>query len=107
MQKIETIEIPLSEVVEDTLHQVEHGDAKLIVIRTNEKVFAFHDRCPHAFWPLSIGTLRNTVLECAGHGWEFDMETGNCLTTPGYCLTPVAASVDGDKIRLELTDNVP
>jgi nitrite reductase/ring-hydroxylating ferredoxin subunit len=103
MQKIE---IPLAEVQQDTLHPIEHGKAKLIVIRTNEKVFAFHDRCPHAFWPLSLGTVDKTVIECAGHGWEFDMETGNCITAPGYCLTPVAVTVDGATIRLEWAENL-
>ena len=98
---MQRIEIPLTEVQEDTLHPVEYGQTKLIVIRTSEKIFAFHDRCPHAFWPLSIETLNKAVIECAGHGWEFDIETGNCITTPGYCLTPVTVRVDGEKIRLE------
>jgi nitrite reductase/ring-hydroxylating ferredoxin subunit len=102
MQKIE---MPLSGLAADSLVPLEHAGTKLVVVRSNDRVFAFHDRCPHAFWPLSQGTLRNSVLECAGHGWEFDIETGRCVTAPVYCLTPVAVSVDGDTVRVEWKDD--
>lgn len=94
-------EIPLSEIREDSLVRVERGETKIVVIRSQDKVYAFHDRCPHAFWPLSQGTLSKKVLECAGHGWEFDIETGRCLNAPVYCLSPLAVSVEGDTVRLQ------
>jgi len=100
-----SIELPLSELRPDAPLQVEHADTKLVVVRANGGVFAFHDRCPHAFWPLSLGTLRDTVLECPGHGWEFDVESGQCLTAPGYCLSRVAATVTSDTVRLEWADD--
>jgi 3-phenylpropionate/trans-cinnamate dioxygenase ferredoxin component len=98
--------LPLSELQPDSLRQIEHAGTQLVVVRSNGKVFAFHDQCPHAFWPLSEGTLRNTILECAGHGWEFDLETGRCLTAPVYCLAPVAANIEGDTVRLHWPDSV-
>lgn len=102
MQKID---LSLSDITADSLVQLEHAGTKLLVVRSNDKVFAFLDRCPHAFWPLSEGTLKKNVLECAGHGWEFDIETGRCLTAPVYCLTTVATTVDGDTVRLEWPSN--
>lgn len=101
-----TLALPLSELLPDSLRQIRHSGTQLVVVRFNGKVFAFHDRCPHAFWPLSEGTLRETVLECAGHGWEFDLETGRCLTAPVYCLTPITVSIEGDTVRLEWPDRV-
>ncbi len=103
MQKIE---LSLSGLPADSLYHFEHAGTPLVVVRSKDKVFAFHDRCPHAFWPLSEGTLRNTVLECAGHGWEFDLESGRCLSTPSYCLTPVAVRLDGDTVHLEWPDSL-
>lgn len=98
-------EISLSSITPDLVHLVQHAGASLIVVRSGERVFAFHDKCPHAFWPLSQGTLRGTILECPGHGWEFDLESGRCLTTPVYCLTPVEVHIDGDSIRLQWPEN--
>jgi nitrite reductase (NADH) small subunit len=103
---MQNIELSLSSLLADSLLKFEHAGTKLVVVRSKNSVFAFHDRCPHAFWPLSEGTLTNTLLECAGHGWEFDIETGRCFTSPLYCLTPVAVRVDGDVVRLEWPDNL-
>jgi UDP-MurNAc hydroxylase len=37
--------------------------------------------CPHRRADLSIfGTVADGVLTCALHGWQFDLETGACLT---------------------------
>jgi nitrite reductase/ring-hydroxylating ferredoxin subunit len=98
------IDLPLATLTPATLHPVAHGDTKLVVVRSNGSVHAFHDTCPHAFWPLSEGTYHNKVIECAGHGWEFDVETGRCLTAPVYCLKPVSVAVEGDTVRLEWPD---
>jgi nitrite reductase/ring-hydroxylating ferredoxin subunit len=103
---MQNLRLSLSELRADSLLQFEHAGTKLVVVRSNERVFAFHDKCPHAFWPLSQGTLRNSVLECAGHGWEFDIETGRCLSAPVYCLTPVSVNIDGDTVHLEWPDHL-
>ena len=98
------IEMSFADLPADSLVRVEHDGMKLLVARSQERVFAYHDKCPHAFWPLSEGTLNNKVLECPGHGWEFDIETGRCLNAPVYCLTPVEVRVQGDMVRLQYSD---
>jgi phenylpropionate dioxygenase-like ring-hydroxylating dioxygenase large terminal subunit len=42
------------------------------------------DRCPHRNVPLSLGRLRDGLLECRYHGWRFDA-TGACRAVPGLC----------------------
>jgi phenylpropionate dioxygenase-like ring-hydroxylating dioxygenase large terminal subunit len=42
------------------------------------------DRCPHRNVPLSIGRLREGLLECRYHGWRFDA-SGACRAVPGLC----------------------
>jgi nitrite reductase/ring-hydroxylating ferredoxin subunit len=96
------IELPLANLPEQSLTRVEHDVANLVVIRSAGEVFAYFDKCPHAFWPLSEGSLHNSVLECPGHGWEFDVKTGRCLNAPVYCLTSVPAIVEGDIVRLQI-----
>jgi len=43
---------------------------------------ALLDRCPHRNVPLSLGRVRDTGLQCAYHGWEFDA-SGQCCAVPG------------------------
>jgi UDP-MurNAc hydroxylase len=39
-------------------------------------------RCPHLQGDLSrFGSIVDDVLTCKLHGWQFDLETGRCLTT--------------------------
>jgi len=90
----------LADLPTDSLTRIEHEGLKLVVIRSGDRIFAYHDRCPHAFWPLSQGTLHRTTLECPGHGWEFDVETGRCLNTSSYCLTSVPLTVAEDTVHI-------
>ena len=39
-------------------------------------------RCPHLRGDLSrFGEIEGTTLTCTVHGWQFDLETGRCLST--------------------------
>ncbi len=39
-------------------------------------------RCPHLRGDLSrFGQITGTTLTCTVHGWQFDLETGDCLST--------------------------
>lgn len=45
---------------------------------------ALLDRCAHRNVPLSLGRVVEGRLECAYHGWQYDIE-GNCVRVPGLC----------------------
>jgi phenylpropionate dioxygenase-like ring-hydroxylating dioxygenase large terminal subunit len=54
---------------------------------------ALLDRCPHRFVPLHLGKLKESVVECAYHGLQFD-GTGNCVLNPhGNGVVPRQAKV--------------
>jgi len=39
-------------------------------------------RCPHLRGDLSrFGEIEGTTLTCTVHGWQFDLETGHCVST--------------------------
>lgn len=50
-------------------------------------------RCPHRKADLSrFGEVDGCTLTCTIHGWEWDLDTGECLTSPAHPIqaTPVA-----------------
>ncbi|MEO0033567.1 MAG: hypothetical protein RIS94_3325 [Pseudomonadota bacterium] len=53
---------------------------------------ALHDRCPHRFAPLSMGTLIDDQLQCPYHGLRFGTD-GACVYNPHYDALPKAAQV--------------
>jgi nitrite reductase/ring-hydroxylating ferredoxin subunit len=95
------IDIKADQISIDRPLRVEHEGTALVVVRTQDGITAFFDRCPHAHWPLSGGDLVNGVLHCPGHGWQFDAATGRCIDSPVYCLKPVTVMVHDEWIRLE------
>ena len=80
------IELLLTDISSDSLLRIEHKEETVVLIQTKGHYSAFLDRCPHANWPLSQGELNDGVLECLGHGWRFNVLTGDCITVPGCRL---------------------
>ena len=98
------IEIALSDIPVNRPVRVEAGASGVVVVRSEAGVRAFEDSCPHAQWRLSDGDVIGNVLECPGHGWEFNTATGRCLNVPAYCLKAVTITTDGDLVRIEIAD---
>lgn len=95
------IEIRLEDLPLGVPVRIEHGREGVVVIRTAESVNAFEDSCPHAQWRLSDGHVNGSVLECPGHGWEFNVSTGRCLNVPAYGLRSYRVIVSNQVVRID------
>ncbi|MCK6526412.1 non-heme iron oxygenase ferredoxin subunit [Myxococcota bacterium] len=62
--------------------------------------FAIENECPHAQAPLGQGELEGHVVTCGGHGWQFDVRTGECVSRPGNRVATVPIRFDGERILL-------
>ena len=64
-----------------------------VLHRSDGRVRAFVDRCPHRHCPLTLGHCQGGILQCVYHGWRFDGE-GRCIEIPalgeGATLPPAA-----------------
>jgi toluene monooxygenase system ferredoxin subunit len=56
---------------------------RVLVLRLQSGVYAYEDRCAHLRVPLSEGTLRDGVLTCSAHAFEYDAATG-CGINPKH-----------------------
>jgi phenylpropionate dioxygenase-like ring-hydroxylating dioxygenase large terminal subunit len=72
----------------DTLHKGKLTKAMLLDIplvlgrRTDGRVFALRDSCPHRGIPLSVGWFDGNRVTCRYHGWEFEPCSGQCELIP-------------------------
>lgn len=82
----------------------------LIVLRRGQRVFAYHNVCPHAGrrlnWAPGRFLLDQGRLVCAAHGAVFEAEDGLCIDGPcrGSRLRAVAVRDLGDG-RVEIGDD--
>jgi nitrite reductase/ring-hydroxylating ferredoxin subunit len=78
------------------------GGFSLILLRRGERVFAYHNECPHAGrrldWAPGRFLIDAGLLICAAHGASFVVESGRCHSGPcqggGLVAVPVNV-IDG------------
>lgn len=58
---------------------VEAGGREILLLRVEGELHALDNACPHEGNPLFDGDILGDRLECAYHGWRFDLATGACL----------------------------
>lgn len=67
---------PATEWPEDGGKQVHIGARRIGVYRHKGQWRALKDICPHAGVQLSRGPVDDGKVMCVGHGWLFNLETG-------------------------------
>ena len=89
---------PATEVEEGIGKATTVDGTHLAIFRYEGGFYAVDNRCPHMGYPMSEGSIRDGVLICHWHHWEFDLKTGGCFLTSGDDLKafPVEARNDGD-----------
>ena len=81
---------------------VDAGDREIVVLEVDGVLHAFDNACPHQGNPLADGEVLGDVLECAYHGWRFDLATGACLVGDEAARRYPIELVEGEiRIRLD------
>jgi nitrite reductase/ring-hydroxylating ferredoxin subunit len=92
---------------------------EIILIRRRGEVYALRNICPHQSQSFEKGITRARiiadrttrhyvadrgapVLICPWHGWEFDLQTGQCVIDAEYRTRSYRVSVDDGGIYLEM-----
>lgn len=70
----------LDEIIEDELQSFEVAGVTIpiLVTKVGGKIFAGSSMCPHEDVSLVGGRLDGTNIVCPGHGYAFDMQSGQC-----------------------------
>lgn len=69
------------------------GGFTLVLLRQGERVYAYHNECPHAGrrldWSPGKFLVKDGLLICAAHGATFGVSSGQCIAGP--CRSGLAA----------------
>ncbi len=78
---------------------MKHGNKDVAVFRTEEGIFAVENDCPHAYAPLSGGSVEKCVVECPLHGWTFNLKDGSPVQAPpAATIRCFGVVVEGDEV---------
>lgn len=97
----ETIAVASVEEIKDGQSKLAfvHGE-EVAVFNIDGDFFAIANECPHHGAALCEGYLRDKTVFCPWHGWQFDLQTGNCLTVPGMDAQSFEVKVEAGRVWL-------
>jgi nitrite reductase/ring-hydroxylating ferredoxin subunit len=85
-------------------------EARLFVIRQQERIYVYQNRCPHLGLPLEWMPHQfldrdAQYIQCATHGALFRIRDGFCVSgpCPGESLRPLPFQVEGKSIIIDST----
>ena len=82
----------------DGILAVELEGLKLIIGRLGDRVIAYRNSCSHLGMPIDNGQVEDGILNCPFHGFQYRLETGECLTAPEMSLQPHPVKLKSDRV---------
>ena len=80
---------------------VEVNGTSIVLVNTNDKIFAVRNLCSHAYEALDCGRVRNGWISCPVHGARFDLETGDPINPPATMpIDTYEVRIEGDTIEI-------
>jgi toluene monooxygenase system ferredoxin subunit len=76
----------------------------VLLVNIDGVIRAYADWCPHQRSRLSMGSLKDRVLTCASHHWQFDAVTGRGINPKDASLTPIAVKIADGEILVDVGD---
>lgn len=89
---------PADEITAGTPTRARMGDHDVLLLRVEDRLFAYRNSCPHQGMPLHDGEIEDGVLTCPWHGYRFEVDSGECRNVPLVQLEPYPLRVEGGRI---------
>ena len=94
---------PLAEVPEQQIMVATVAGNEVLLSRFGETVTCYQNACAHLGMPLDMGEVKNGILICPHHAFEYSLQTGECLTAPQVQLQTHAVRVVGGRVEIKLS----
>lgn len=91
------------EVPESNIMVVTVAGNEVLLSRFDDKVTCYQNACAHLGMPLDMGEIRDGILTCPHHAFEYSLQSGECLTAPEVQLQTHAVRVVGDKVEIKFS----
>jgi nitrite reductase/ring-hydroxylating ferredoxin subunit len=76
------------------------------LLNVEGELIAIDDACPHMRASLSGGEIEGRTVTCSWHGWQFDLDSGQCLGVEWARVRRYPLRLEGDQVFLILEPEV-
>ncbi|MBD2200581.1 MULTISPECIES: NifU family protein [Calothrix] len=73
-----------------------------ILSRQGDRISCYHNACSHLGSTLDEGKVENGIITCPNHGFQYNLQTGECLTVPEVGLQSYPLKIKEDKVFVQL-----
>ena len=80
---------------------------QIALFNVDGTIYAMDDACLHHGQSLGTSKLDGKVVTCRGHGWRYNVTTGNTLHVPDYGVATYPVKVVDGKIMVALDVSPP
>lgn len=91
------------DVREGAVRAVELPGASVLLAKVRGEIKAYPNACTHLGMPLDMGEVRDGVLTCPYHGFQYALVSGECLTAPDVQLPVFPVKLDKGRIFVQVT----
>src|SRR5215510_3976402 len=74
----------------------------IALFNVDGSIYAMENECLHQGLSLGTSELQGKVVTCRGHGWRYDVTTGNTLHVPDFGVATYPVKVVDGTIMLGL-----
>ncbi|MEH1815589.1 MAG: NifU family protein [Nostoc sp.] len=92
----------IDQIPEFSILTVQVSGNSLILHRQGITVKCYRNACPHLGSALDKGKVENGIINCPSHGFQYKLETGECLTAPDVSLQSYPVKIKDDKVFVKL-----
>lgn len=96
--------ISLNEVPEGGVIERQIKNRSVLLSKRGDTVSCFDNQCAHLGMPLEMGEVQDGVIKCPYHGFQYLLQTGECLTAPEVQLKVHAVKVTGTRVHVRLEE---
>jgi 3-phenylpropionate/trans-cinnamate dioxygenase ferredoxin component len=73
---------------------------RIAVFNVDGELFGIESDCKHMKASLQRGTVRDKIVTCPWHHWQYDIRTGQCLTVDKFKLKTYQVEIEGDDVYI-------
>ncbi|MBI1870350.1 MAG: nitrite reductase small subunit NirD [Chlamydiae bacterium] len=93
------------DIPEETGMAIDIEGKSIALFNISGNFYAIDNICKHRGGPLGEGSLEGKEVMCPWHGWQYDVTTGECLSSPSICQKKFDVKIEGDDILVDASND--